>query len=561
LDRSASGLAEECFSLTDSTGTTLRTGLLLDRLNGLGIDDFHPLIIKSKNDMDVDYGIGTLYKLGDQKFMYDIFDLLSTRLTSTPSHHTCPSDHISERNGGITKMEELAPPLSDSEKEAISNHDNLLWKKSFDGAKKSVSIGSTEATVDSYVSLIIESVADALKLNLRLEQQSYINSKKADHWVISFEENNRQGWIVGCNENKLPQNNYGNPYVTENNKFLVQIYDQMMEVYNYYGTVPVLGIGSTGREWRFFRLPSTKSPSQEDISVLPRRKEKSDDYSPISGNVGLIQYDDDDDDDDKDAEQEDGVIKEEEKMQLFASNVYRWDDKEMLFMLGSVLKQMALSKRTLISTTTDQSINHRVMWHLIKTDSVLPWGWANLSVSKLHWRSMISEQTDKVVVLGLLGKGADGKVLLVANKMGQVSAMKIIKTAEGDNEDYAEKEANIWNAVYTEYCVKYKWAIRSEKWMGLPAVIMPVLSQFATKSERLDNLDGVKDCLVLFHERGYRHDDIYLRNIGYFKPNGKIIVVMLDLHPGHVFVHNDSSKSWIETALKNLERRANTIHE
>ena len=184
---------------------------------------------------------------------------------------------------------------------------------------------------------------------------------------------------------------------------------------------------------------------------------------------------------------------------------------------------------------------------------------------KLHWRSMISEKTDKVVVLGLLGKGADGKVLLVANKMGQVSVMKIIKTAEGDNEDYAEdyaeKEANIWNAVYIEYCVEYKWAIRSEKWMGLPAVIMPVLSQFATKSERLNNLNGVKDCLVLFHDRGYRHDDVYWRNIGYFKPKGKIIVVMLDLHPGHVFVHNDSSKSWIETALKNLERRANTIHE
>ena len=67
--------------------------------------------------------------------------------------------------------------------------------------------------VDEYVRCLVKSVAKALKLKLRLEQQSFINGKKADHWVIAFGQDDRQGWIVGCNENKLPKDNYEEPYV------------------------------------------------------------------------------------------------------------------------------------------------------------------------------------------------------------------------------------------------------------------------------------------------------------------------------------------------------------
>ncbi|KAJ2992248.1 hypothetical protein HDV02_003179 [Globomyces sp. JEL0801] len=118
-------------------------------------------------------------------------------------------------------------------------------------------------------------------------------------------------------------------------------------------------------------------------------------------------------------------------------------------MLGSVLKQMSLSKMTQRSIVTEESIQNRVMWHLIKTDNVLPWGWANLSVSKLQWRSMINTSTDSVVVLGILGKGADGKVVLVANKKGQVSAMKLLRTRMEEGrlvqmEQDAREEAQNW---------------------------------------------------------------------------------------------------------------------
>lgn len=45
-----SALTEDCFALRDSYGTTLRNGLNLTRLNGLGFDELQPLIIRSTND-------------------------------------------------------------------------------------------------------------------------------------------------------------------------------------------------------------------------------------------------------------------------------------------------------------------------------------------------------------------------------------------------------------------------------------------------------------------------------------------------------------------------------
>jgi hypothetical protein len=515
------------------------------------------LILQLKGIKKLTAGVTvTLPKLGDANSMYDIFGRISSKPTSTPSRYTSPSFHKTNHICAFTEQEDIVPPLSQQEREAILNETNKLWEFGINEIiQPSVSIGSTENVVDDYVRCVVKSVSKALKLNVRLEQQSFINSKRADHWVIAFGQNEKQGWIVGCNENKLPHTKYQEPYVTNKNEFLVQIYDQMTEVFNYSGTIPVFGIGSTGREWRFFKLPRDDSCKLGDASVLSLHKVESkeqDDYSPLTGNMGPIQYDSDDE---MEIEQEDGEIQEEKEMRLTGTEVYKWNDQEMLFTLGSVLKQMSLSKMTQISIVTEDSIKGRVMWHLVKTDTVSPWGWAKLSVSKLHWRSMINTSTNNVVILGMLGKGADGKVVLVSNNKGQVSAMKLLRTEEN-----AREEAQNWTEIYWDYCQQYSWSIRSEKWMGIPAVIMPVLNQFMTKKERLDSLDGVKECLQLFWTRGYLHDDIYWRNIGYFKAKGKIVIILLDLHPTRCF-KQENDGAWIEQAIEKLKKRAEILPE
>ena len=176
---------------------------------------------------------------------------------------------------------------------------------------------------------------------MRLEQQSYITSNKSDHWIIAFEENEKLGRIVGCNENKLPRNIYGEPYVTRENGFLVQIFNQMTEVFNYYGTYPVFGIGSTGREWSLYRLPLDNQQNLEDANLVSFNNSKHLYHSPLTGNFPSIQFDID-----SAIESSDGEIQTNSKIELDGTKVYKWDDPEMVFVLGSVLKQMTQSKKT-----------------------------------------------------------------------------------------------------------------------------------------------------------------------------------------------------------------------
>jgi hypothetical protein len=55
----------------------------------------------------------------------------------------------------------------------------------------------------------------------------------------------------------------------------------------------------------------------------------------------------------------------------------------------------------------------------------------------------------------MLGKGADGKVLLVANNKGQVAAVKLV-------EKHGEEEANNWIEIYSEYCTELNWKVGAE---------------------------------------------------------------------------------------------------
>ena len=187
----------------------------------------------------------------------------------------------------------------------------------------------------------------------------------------------------------------------------------------------MFGIGSTGREWRFYRLNNCPEGGQdgfaEQQNFVPHDEasKKHEDHSPLS----TFMYESDENEMDIDTE---GKIEEISELKLIATNVYKWDDPKMLYSLGSILKQMTNSRRMRISAISASSLKNRVMWHLVKVDDSQPWGWSKLNVKKIHWRRMIARNTGSVVVLALLGRGADGKVLLVANSKGEVAALKLV---------------------------------------------------------------------------------------------------------------------------------------
>ena len=168
--------------------------------------------------------------------MYDVYPLISFSNFISPSYSK--TNRICQLDTDTVILTEL----DEGEKKAILNEPNQLWKSSFNGLRKSVSIGSNETVVDNYVRFVIESVANALKLNIRPEHHSYINANKADHWVVAFDKDSARGHLVVCNEDILPKQNFGTPYVLDSNAFSLQIHSQMMEVYNYCGTTPVFEI-------------------------------------------------------------------------------------------------------------------------------------------------------------------------------------------------------------------------------------------------------------------------------------------------------------------------------
>jgi hypothetical protein len=63
-----------------------------------------------------------------------------------------------------------------------------------------------------------------------------------------------------------------------------------------------------------------------------------------------------------------------------------------------------------------------------------------------------------------------------------------------------------------------------------------------------------------FHSTGFIHTDVYWRNIGYFKDNGQVTVVLLDLHPTRVY-RDTNDGTWIKSAIEKLRGRANVNPE
>jgi hypothetical protein len=329
----------------------------------------------------------------------------------------------------------IVDDLDNAEIDAINKEPNKLWELHGGELRRSGRGGSTESVVDHYVACVINSVASALKLPLSIEPQTDIDNIKSDLWIISEENGIIKRRLIGCAEDKLPYQRYGNPFALDHNSFYVQIHSQMMKIREYYGTTPVFAIGSTGREWRIFKLSEDSLSDVVDSqsfafpNAAPPKYEK---FSPLTSFMGAlvnpIEYGDTDMDVDSNSVLEDFEEAEDDidvvTPKLLATKIYKWNDPATLRCIGSTLKQMFNSG---IKRVNIDSLGSRVMWHLVKVNELRKWGFARSPFESLQRNVMINKRTTNVYVVCILGSGSDGKVLLVANKRGQTAAMKLAK--------------------------------------------------------------------------------------------------------------------------------------
>ena len=84
IARSASGLGEDCFANVAENDTTLRTGLVITRLNGFGSNDLQPLIIKSKDPVQgITVGNEMVVEITPNDFLLYVPPKIEFSLTNT----------------------------------------------------------------------------------------------------------------------------------------------------------------------------------------------------------------------------------------------------------------------------------------------------------------------------------------------------------------------------------------------------------------------------------------------------------------------------------------------
>jgi anti-sigma-K factor RskA len=68
-----------------------------------------------------------------------------------------------------------------------------------------------------------------------------------------------------------------------------------------------------------------------------------------------------------------------QKKKLLSTKIYKWDDQNMQFALGSTLESMSVASKKQSSSIK------KVLWHLVKTDHLTHCGWCNLKIEKIRW--------------------------------------------------------------------------------------------------------------------------------------------------------------------------------
>jgi hypothetical protein len=154
------------------------------------------------------------------------------------------------------------------------------------------------------------------------------------------------------------------------------------------------------------------------------------------------------------------------------------------------------------------------------------------------------------MLLGLedLGRGSTGKAWLCCT-LSTSPALCVLKF--GNKSDYVstgrlKQEKKWWDAVYPQF----KHMTKVEVWGGSDALIMPHICVIVEEDRGEYRERFHVTMTTSFHERGYEHQDVAWRNIGYYVDQNNIkSSVLFDLERIRAGV---KSNVWITEAMSRL---------
>ena len=141
-----------------------------------------------------------------------------------------------------------------------------------------------------------------------------------------------------------------------------------------------------------------------------------------------------------------------------------------------------------------------------------------------------------------LGRGADGRVWLTSTASGAVC---VLKFSIDDKPNKLDHECTMWKRAYPRFKV-YR-----ETWCGHPALRMPHFSMVQT-GVQAKCIELVRETLMTdFAKNGLVHNDVYWRNIGFYKDrSGSEKAVVFDM--GSVVDAENSDTTWVDKACRVL---------
>jgi hypothetical protein len=422
----------------------------------------------------------------------------------------------------------------------VSSMPNAAWTGCFNvHGIKSLTYRSEEDIVHC-VRNFVASIIAALGLNLDLGGEIGIKHIRPDICALLINSH-----LVGVIEVKLPGEG-----ILLKPTVVGELYDQMMLVSEFYGTGPVIGILTSGREWMICWFPEDDAhfraplPAQERVPGTPVRTASREQArnSPPGGTPSqqrerghqILQ------EPEVDSKPDDDACTEEAPPRALCASMITDDD--LLQTLCTALTRMSLARAKHYDET-----KATFMFKLRKDVVCLTWHPISYNAinERLDFDKFPRSTTKTLFAVEDLGRGASGKCWLCATTTRSHAAVCVLKYRNRDEHSHKlAAEFNWWVMLYPEF----KTMTRVERWCGSLALLMP---HFATIPEQERNRfkEPLKALLnSKFLKRKLVHVDVRWRNIGSYKDaKGEELPVVYDLEGVRHEVEGD--KGWVDKAI------------
>ena len=458
------------------------------------------------------------------------------RLRRTISE-TGPSIPSEEEHAAVSFTEAAFGLLSEDDWDYMSQKSSRLYANS-----QGELVYSSENDVAAHVKTFMSAVLQAMGLADAVELHSEIGTfnVRPDIWVVSID-----GVPIGVIEVKKPDVP-GKPSGMSHPNILGELYDFLKHLPNFYGVSPCFGILTNLESWRTAWLPidgDTGLAAEEEQIVDEDAdgdgEEDDENEMTAASSSSRVESHFIHHEDTVDPSEEDCDVLDSSPRHLFVSTIFHKSDPSTLVRaVSSAIKKMLRSDLHPFSNPFDKLAERSILKFIKGSEKATYWTRLNV---KPKW-DIVANPKKFLFAIQDLGRGSDGRVWLTSSSKGSVCVLKFALSRELSD---TIKEMNFWNRAYPDI------KVQAEIWCGHPALRMPY---FCQEYDNLDTaLDLVRACLLTnFAQKGLIHNDVYWRNVGFYKTNsGSQTAVVFDLLSVEE-MEDKTDFSWVERVCQVL---------